>query len=54
MDEETAAIVGADGSLEVFGAGAVTVIKPEGAAARVTLLRNRETLNLRDWGLGAD
>ncbi|MFP5502183.1 MAG: cyanophycinase, partial [Candidatus Sericytochromatia bacterium] len=54
VDEETAAIVGSDGSLEVYGAGAVTVIKPEGAAARVTLLRNRETLNLRDWGLGRD
>ena len=51
VDEETAAIVTMDGQLEVYGAGAVTVIRPDGEAARVMLVRSRERLDLRAWGL---
>jgi cyanophycinase len=49
IDEETAAYMPAKGPLEAFGVGAVTVIKPEGAAARVAVVPAGQALDLASF-----
>jgi cyanophycinase len=52
IDPRTAASVGTDGTLDALGAGTVTLIRPEdGGAARVTVLKAGQSLNLKDWRL---
>ncbi|MDB5096866.1 MAG: cyanophycinase [Cyanobacteria bacterium RYN_339] len=51
IDPETAAYLPNQGPMEVFGIGAVTVIKPEAGAARVAVVSSGQRLDLKDWRL---
>jgi cyanophycinase len=50
VDEETAAYLPPTGPLEAYGVGAVTVIKPDGAAARVAVVPAGQKLTMEGWG----
>jgi cyanophycinase len=49
IDPETAAYLPHQGPMQVFGVGAVTVIKPEGGAARVAVVPSGQSLQIKDW-----